>query len=143
MKKSAERSEDFLKLIKEWQDLEDKTIASADKMLSKTDNLLIRTTMEMIKNDSKKHKVMQQMIIDNLTKEALHLTPEELAPLSEMLTDHLEAEAKSLEIANTALKKSGLFVTRYILSYLIADEAKHHNLLTKLDEVKKATVFVT
>jgi hypothetical protein len=143
MKKSSERSEEFLKLIKEWQDLEDKTITSADLLLSKTSNPLIKTTMEMIKNDSEKHKVMQQMIIDNLTKEALHLTPEEIAPLSDMLSRHMTTEAKSIEIADAALEKSGLFVTRYILSYLIADERKHHMLLEKLNEVKKATVFVT
>ena len=86
---------------------------------------------------------MQQMIIDNLTKEALRLTPEDLAPLSDMLNKHTATEAKSIEIADNALQKSGLFVTRYILSYLLADERKHHMLLEKLNEVKKATVFVT
>jgi rubrerythrin len=38
---------------------------------------------------------------------------------------------------------SELFATRYVLSYLIADEQKHHNLLSKLNELKRATVFVT
>lgn len=144
MKKSIEKSEDFLKLIKEWQALEDKTIASSDELMSNTDNPLIKTTMQMIKNDSEKHKSMLQMIIDNLTKEALQLKPDDIAPLSEMLTRHMEIEAKSIDMANEALsmsKKS--FVTQYFLSYLVADEMKHHALLNKLDEVKKATVFVT
>ncbi len=143
MNKSTEKSEDFLNLIKEWQNLEEKTIAHAEEMISKTNNSLIKTTMQMIKDDSEKHKAMQQMIIDNLTKESLRLTPDDLIPLSDILNKHLEAEAKSVDIAETALKNSKLFVTRYILSYLLADEAKHHALLTKLDEVKKATVFVT
>lgn len=143
MKKAAENTEEFLTLMKEWQVLEDQTIASADELLKKTNNPLITMTMEMIRNDSEKHKAMQQMIIDNLTKEAVHLTPDELAPLSDMLNKHMEAEAKALSLADAALEKSELFITRYILSYLIADEAKHHSLINKLNELKRATVFVT
>lgn len=143
MKKTAENSEEFLKLIKDWYALEDKTIASAEELISKTNNPLVKMTMEMIKHDSEKHKVMQQMIIDNITKETVHLSPDELAPLSNLLNNHMEAEAKSLSLADAALEKSELFITRYILSYLIADETKHHNLINKLNELKRATIFVT
>jgi len=97
----------------------------------------------MIKHDSQKHKAMQQMLIDSLTKEPFILAPEELSAISEGLNKHLAAEAKSLELADEALKNCELFVTQYILSYLIADEQKHHNLLGKLNELKRATVFVT
>ncbi len=143
MVKSAETSEGFLNIIRDWQRLEETTIAYSDELMSKTSNPLIRTTMQMIKDDSEKHKAMQQMIIDNLTKEALRLTPDDLALLSEALDRHLEAEAKSVELARSALKDSKLFVTQYILSYLLADEEKHHALLSRLGEAKKATVFVT
>lgn len=142
-KKPVEESEEFLNLIKEWQALEDKTISNAEELISKSNNPLVKMTMDMIKHDSEKHKVMQQMIIDSITKEAIHLSPEELAPLSDMLNKHMEAEAKSLSLADAALEKSELFVTRYILSYLIADETKHHSLINKLNELKRATIFVT
>ena len=143
MKRPIEESEEFLNLIREWQALEEKTISSAEELMSKTNNPLVKMTMEMIRHDSEKHKVMQQMIIDSLTKEAIHLSPDELAPLSDMLNKHMETEAKSLAIADAALEKSELFVTRYILSYLIADETKHHSLINKLNELKRATIFVT
>lgn len=143
MKKSAENSEEFLSIIREWQALEEKTIQSAEELMSKTNNPIVKMTMEMIKHDSEKHKVMQQMIINNITKEAIHLSPDELAPLSDMLNKHMEAEAKSLSLADAALEKSELFIIRYILSYLIADETKHHNLINKLNELKRATIFVT
>ncbi len=142
-KKPMELSSQFLKIMREWQKLENATIKFSLDMLRRTKNPLIRMTMEMIKNDSQKHKVMQQMLIDSLTKEALHLSPEELAVLSDGLNKHIAAEAKSLELADEALKNSELFVTRYILSLLIADETKHHKLLGKLNELKRATVFVT
>lgn len=141
--KPAEFSDDFLKIIKEWQKLEDDTIKFSAEMLKKTKNPLIKMTMEMIKNDSQKHKAMQQMLINSLTKEALHISPEELAALSDGLNKHIVAEAKSLELADAALKNSELFVTRYILTHLMADETKHHSLLGKLNDLKRAVVFVT
>jgi len=142
-KKAAETSKEFLKAIKEWQKLEDDTINHAESLLKKSKNRLIKMTMEMIKHDSQKHKVMQQMLIDSITKEPFILSPDDLAQLSDGLNKHLAAEAKSLELADEALNNSELFVTRYILSYLIADEQKHHSLLGKLNELKRATVFVT
>lgn len=141
--KPVELSEKFLKVIKEWQKLEDETIMHADSLMKTTKNRLIKMTMEMIKHDSQKHKAMQQMLIDSIEKEPFILSPDDLSILSDGLNKHLAAEAKSLELADQALKNSELFVTRYILSYLLADEQKHHNLLGKLNELKRATVFVT
>jgi len=143
VKGPIEGAKPFLDTIREWQKLEDATIKFSEDMMKKTDNKLIRMTMEMIKHDSQKHKAMQQMLIDSLTKEPFILSPDDLASLSKGLNQHLAAEAKSLELADEALKNSELFVTRYILSYLLADEQKHHKLLSNLNELKRATVFVT
>jgi hypothetical protein len=142
-KKPAEQSAAFLKTIRDWQKLEDDTIRYADTLMKKSKNRLVKMTMEMIKHDSQKHKMMQQMLIDSVTKEPFILAPEELGAISEGLNKHLAAEAKSLELADEALNNCELFVTQYILSYLIADEQKHHSLLAKLNELKRATVFVT
>ena len=142
-KKAVEFSKEFLDVIKEWQRLEDETIRYADELMKKTNNRLIKMTMEMIRDDSHKHKMMQQMLIDSVTKEPFILSPDDLNALGTGLNKHMTAEAKSLELAEEALKNSELFVTRYVLSYLIADEHKHHNLLSKLEDLKRATVFVT
>lgn len=142
-KKPADVSKKLIKVLKDWQKLEDESIAHADATMKKTKNRLVKMTMEMIKHDSQKHRAMQQLLIDSLTKESLILAPDDLASLSDCLNKHLAAEAKTLELADQALQNSELFVTRYILSYLIADEQKHHSLLSKLNELKRATVFVT
>ena len=142
-KKPVELSKEFLGIIKEWQRLEDDTIKFSEELMKKTNNRLIRMTMEMIKSDSQKHKAMQQMLIDSITKEPFILSPDDLNALGSGLNKHITAEAKSLQLAEEALEKSELFVTRYVLSYLIADEHKHHNLLTRLEDLKRATVFVT
>lgn len=142
-KQPADVSKHLVKILKDWQKLEDETIKHSEATIRKSKNRLVTMTMEMIKNDSQKHRAMQQMLIDSLTKEPFILTPDDLSALSDGLNKHLAAEAKSLELADEALQNSELFVTRYILSYLIADEQKHHALLSKLNELKRATVFVT
>lgn len=142
-KRPADVTKSLIKVLRDWQKLEDESIAHADATIKKTRNKLVKMTMEMIKHDSQKHRVMQQMLIDSLTTESLTLEPDDLVNLSEGLNKHLAAEAKTLELADKALQNSELFITRYILSYLIADEQKHHSLLSKLNELKRATVFVT
>jgi hypothetical protein len=142
-KAMTDNTDKLCKGLKDWMKLEDETIQHAEKTLKKTKNKLVKMTMEMIKNDSLKHKAMQKLLLESLTEESLVLTPDDLIDLSEGLNEHLAAEAKTLEIADAALNNSKLFTTRYILSYLIADEQKHHSLLAKLNELKRAAVFVS
>ena len=145
MKKPMENTEEFLNIIKEWLALEERTIESAGELIKRTgNNPLVAMTMEMIKHDSGKHRVMLQMVIDNLTKEAVHLNTDELASLSNLLHRHMEIEAKSIVVANNALQKCELKIIRYILSALLNDEKNHHSQLHELnEELKRAAIFVT
>ena len=143
MKKTEETSEGLTNIVREWLALEDTTIASAEELIGKANNPFVRMRMEMVKHDSGKHKVMLQWILDNLTREATHLTPDEVAPLSALLHKHLEVEARSIVLATSALKKSRLRIVNYILSALLEDETKHHAQIILLDqEVKKAVYNV-
>ena len=128
--------EELAKVLKEWYTLEDQTIKLAEDLMKKSDNSFVKVIMEMIKRDSEKHKIMQQFAIDNLTKEAFHLTPQELIPLGEVLEKHIQAEAKSMGLANSAITMSRDYFVNFIVSYLMADEIKHHEMLTKLDHIK-------
>ncbi|MCX5718730.1 MAG: hypothetical protein NT055_01970 [Nitrospirae bacterium] len=130
-------TEELLKILNDWKGLEDKTIAFSEGFLKKSKNALVRMTMEMIKRDSQKHKVMLQAAIDHMTKEAMHISPDELFPLADTLDKHVEAEAKSMALANAALMKSKDFFVRYIVSYLSTDEAKHHDMLNRLDQIRR------
>lgn len=69
----AENTNKLITALEDWMELEDETIKQADATLRKTKNKLVKMTMEMIKNDSQKHKTMQKLLIDSLTKEALLL----------------------------------------------------------------------
>jgi hypothetical protein len=141
MKKAEETSGELSDIVREWIALEDTTIASAEGLIGKTNNPFVRMRMEMVRHDSGKHKVMLQWILDNLTREATHLTPDEVAPLSALLHKHLEVEARSIVLANSALKKSRLRIVNYILSALLEDETKHHAQILLLDEEVKKAVY--
>ena len=107
---------ELVKILKDWQSLEDQTIKLSGELMAKSGNAFIKVTTEMIKKDSEKHKVMLQFAIDHLTKESVRLTPQDLFPLSDVLDKHLRAEAKSLSIANSAVTKNKDVFTGYTRS---------------------------
>lgn len=129
-------TEELANIIQDWKDLEDDTISLANHLLNDSSNDFVKVIMEMIKRDSEKHKVMQKFVIDHLTKKAFHLTPQELIPLADVLEKHIQAEAKSMSLANKAKTKSKDFFVNFMISYLMADEVKHHEMLTMLDQIK-------
>jgi len=125
--------------FKEWQNLENDTRGLAEDLQKKTSNPFIQMIMEVIKRDSEKHKVMQQFVIDALTKEAVHLSPDEIMPLSEVLEKHIKAEAKSMALAHEcAVVETKNYFVDFVVNALMEDEAKHHSMLKTLDHIKGA-----
>jgi hypothetical protein len=136
----AQRKYDRLvKHFKEWQSLENETLGLATTLQKKSDNPFVRMIMEVIKRDSEKHKIMQQFIIDALSKEAVRLSPEELIPIADILEKHINAEAKSMALANAcAVEESKNYFVDFVVDMLMEDEAKHHLMLKTLDHIKGA-----
>lgn len=122
--------------FKEWQKLEDETIRLSQDLKKKSDNPFVKMIMEIIGRDSEKHKIMQQFIIDSFTKEAMHLAPQDLIPLADVLEKHIKAEAKSMGLANACIAGTHNFFASFVASALINDEVKHHEMLTMLDHIK-------
>ena len=135
--KGPERPEELVQALREWQAIERQSIDTCTELMEKTDNLLVRQIMEIIRNDSVQHHRVQQFIIDSLTKEAVKLTPEELAQVWDEITAHDEVERKTVELAKKLRDKCTFFVQRALLEYLITDEEKHDHLLSSLEDFKK------
>jgi hypothetical protein len=128
--------EGVIKNFKQWQELENETRSLSEDLQKKSDNPFVRLVMEIIKRDSEKHKIMQQFVIDSFTKEAIHLAPQDLIPLADVLEKHIKAEAKSMGLANACIAGTKNFFASFVSSLLIADEVKHHEMLTMLDQIK-------
>ena len=128
-------------LVERWQGLEDKTILSADAIADKANNPLIKTVMHMIQHDSRKHKLMLRSILDMQKSEALHLSPDELQSLAQMLNAHMELEAEAIDVAANCFAGNRLFATTYLLSSLMEEEMKHHRMIAELlDSLKLESI---
>ncbi|MFO8011562.1 MAG: hypothetical protein R6U89_12280 [Dehalococcoidia bacterium] len=137
---TKELQEQLVSDMKEWQGVENASIASTGRMLEKSDNQIVRMVMEIIQHDSITHHHVQQIIIDSLTEKAISLSPEELAEIWEMVEHHVELEKKTIELARRVLDSihdSYMVVQQYLLEYLLEDEQKHSNMLYRMDEIKR------
>jgi hypothetical protein len=126
--------------MKRWQKIEDASIASTGRIIEKTDNPIIRLTMEIIQRDSQMHYLVQEWIADSLEKKAVALTPDELNVIWDLVERHISLEKRMMEIVEQtlgSLKGKRMVVQEYLLSYLLEDETKHNNLLAKLETIKK------
>lgn len=135
--KGQERTEKLLKTLRDWQGIERHAIETTTKIMEKTDNLLIRQIMEIIRNDSVQHHRVQQFIIDSLTKQPVTLSHDELAQIWEEIEAHDKVERKTIEMAKECKEECKFFVQQALLEYLIADEQKHDLILSGLENFKK------
>lgn len=135
--KGQERTDKLIKTLREWQGIERNAIETTTKIMEKTDNLLIRQFMEIIRNDSVQHHRVQQFIIDSLTKQPVSLTHEELAQIWEEIEAHDKVEKKTIQLANECKEECRFFVQRALLTYLITDEQKHDFIIQELENFKK------
>ena len=125
--------------MKDWQKIENAAVQQTGKIMSMTENPLIRTVMEVIQRDSNMHHRVQQMIIDSLEKEVVHINVDDLASCWDAIEKHIEIEKKTVELATKALEAlKGLKYPyqQYLIDYLLEDEKKHDHLLEALSLVK-------
>jgi hypothetical protein len=136
MLRAKENIENLVNLLKRWQSIEDDSINNTTEIIKRANNPIIHLIMEIIRQDSVTHRKVQQMIIDNFEKIPICLDPEELINLWELISEHDEAEKKTIELATYALEQNDAPIVKMLLEYLIADETKHDRLLISLEKFK-------
>jgi hypothetical protein len=141
MKKATGNSGDLLDLMVEWQDTETGNILYAKEQLPKAKNPLTKTMLKVIMLEAERNSLIQQMIVESIRKEAVHLSPEELGSLSGHLNRYIEAEEKVLCHAEAAAKRNEPLVPMSLLTFLISDLKQQNCLLMKFDnELKNASI---
>jgi len=135
-----ETQEKLIANMRNWQKIENASVASTGRVIEKTDNPIVRLVMEIIQRDSQMHYRVQELIADSLEK-SVAVTPEEIGDVWGMIEDHIKLEKKTLELAEMALESikgsKGMLVQAYLLEYLMDDEKKHNQLLERLANVQK------
>jgi rubrerythrin len=136
-KTGAQRTQEMVDAMRQWQGIERDAIDTCTGLMEKTDNLLIRQIMEIIRNDSVQHHRVQQFIIDSLTRTPVQLTPDDLAVIWDEIEKHDEAERETIKLGKELAKDCPFFVQKTLLDYLIYDEEKHDKLLGELEKFKR------
>ncbi len=132
-----ERQKFTVDVLRQWQGIERDAIETTAQIMEKTDNLLIRQIMEIIRNDSVQHHRVQQFLIDSVTKQAITLSPDELAEVWGQIEAHDELERQTIELAKQLLEQTTEPVQKILLNYLLTDEEKHDGILNELNDFKK------
>jgi hypothetical protein len=133
--------EEIVSNMRKWQKVEDASVSSTGQVIEKTDNPLVRLVMEIIQRDSQLHYQVQQFIADSIEHKAVSLTPDELGQVWGMIEKHIEIEKKTVELGEQAIAalkgQQGMIVQGYLINYLLTDERKHNELLSRLDDIKR------
>lgn len=141
MKKYTGKSGEVIDAISHGQEIECRNIEYAEIELPQAKNRLVKTVLETLRLEAKKHHLIQEMIAESIKEDSVNLSPDELQEFSTHVNKYLEAEGKALSFAKQALEKSNLPVPHYLLSYLVADLKMQNGLLTRFeDELKAASV---
>jgi hypothetical protein len=141
MAKAIRKGKDIVDLMTDWQGVEACTVEFANKEMRKADNPLIKTMLQVIGLEAEKHRLLQQMIVDSEKKEAVSLSPDELAVLSGHLNRYLEAEGKEMCCAEEAGMGNKPYITRYLISYLLEDLRSQSCIMRHFeDELKNASI---
>jgi len=136
-KSGPERTAEAVAVLRQWQGIERDAIETTAQIMEKTDNLLIRQIMEIIRNDSVQHHRVQQFLIDSMTKTPITLQPEELAEVWGQIEAHDELERQTIELAKNLREQSTSPVANVLIDYLLRDEEKHDTLLGDLEQLKR------
>jgi restriction endonuclease Mrr len=137
---TKENEKQLVEILKNWQHVENHSIAQTAGIIDKTSNPVIQIIMSIIQRDSAMHHRVQQFIVDSLETRALSLTPEDLAQVWDAIEAHIEAEKQTeslIAAAQKALAGTKNVVQAYLLSYLEHDEKKHDKLLEDLALIKR------
>ena len=131
-----ERQKFTIDVLRQWQGIERDAIETTAQIMEKTDNLLIRQIMEIIRNDSVQHHRVQQFLIDSITRTPVTLSPEDLAEVWGQIEAHDELERQTIELAKELKEQTTEPMHVILLDYLLRDEEKHDTILGDLEKFK-------
>jgi hypothetical protein len=137
---TKELQEQIIENMKQWQKIENASVAQMAAIMEKTDNPLISIVMEIIQRDSQMHHRVQQMVIDSLESQTVSLSPDQLGDVWDKIEDHIALEKETIRLMEDSMKAlqgKKMVVQEYLLTYLKYDEEKHDVLLDALEKIKK------
>ena len=126
------KKELFIKTVREWQSIKANSSKRIWELMQKVKSPLIMETLDIMKQDAVRHRVLLQIIIDTMEGKGDSVDLKELADLSSTLREHLTVENRMIHLASHTYESSHQNIAQYITSFIIADEKKNNEMLNKL-----------
>jgi hypothetical protein len=125
----------FEKLLQDWVVIEDKSINAANDLMGKSKNPMVTAIIDLVKQDSEKHRNILKAIQYNLDH-AVTFTNDDMKMVDTFITNHAAMEKNAVETAEQALEMSSLPIPRFLLENLLLDEKRHDAYMEELNELK-------
>ena len=90
--------------MQQWQQIENASVASTQKVIESTDNHLVKLVMEIIKRDSEYHHFVQDFIVRSLQSSTIALSIDDLEKIWDKIEKHIELEKKTIKFAKDSLE---------------------------------------
>ena len=132
--------EKIVATLKRWQKIEEEAIVSLTEIVEAFQNPLPRTVFEIIRQDSRNHRQVQELLTQAGEEKGFTLTVEEMEELSKVIARHVEVEKRMIEATLEALdsiKGKNMILHEYFMKYLQEEEKKHLDLLKGLENIKR------
>lgn len=131
----------LLEIVRRWQRAENTAVGLSARVMEQTSNPLMRLVAEIIQSDSLLHHRVQQMIIDDIEhNNVLEPSDDEFESVWGDLTDAIQIEDRFIEWGEKSvdnLKARGNRIQAFLLTYLLAAERQHKDLLEALKKLRK------
>jgi rubrerythrin len=125
----------LLKFLEEQIKVEHEIVESLDKALTGMENPAVKGTLKGISLDSLKHAQMYASAIELLTKVPKALAEEQLDKQRNLVKKHIEIEVKLIKRIDEQLPNIKDEKVKLLLSAILEDEKRHHELLKRVLEI--------
>ncbi|MBS7653484.1 ferritin-like domain-containing protein [Candidatus Bathyarchaeota archaeon] len=121
--------------IRRQIEIEREIVASLNEGLADIDNPAVREVLKGISLDSTKHAGMYSAALDLMTKTPKALTQEQLDRQVALVERHIRMEAELIKRISETLPSIEEEKIRFLLSAILEDEKRHHELLKRVLEI--------
>jgi len=135
---TREQQQRIVSTIRDWGLLEQESSEYIEQVKAKCSNPLVFLVMDIIENDARLHKRLQEFIVNTLEHEPLTLSPDEVDEVIGLMRNHTRLKARMVEkVENTMemTKDKSLGIQKFLLKTLLADEKKHKEMLEGIEKV--------
>ena len=127
--------EQLIEFLKDQVKVENKIVDALNKSLPEIENSTVKGVLKGISLDSVKHAEMYASAIRLMTTVSKALTQENLDKQQDLVEKHIQIEAELIKKISKTLPSVKDNKVRLLLTAILEDEKRHHELLKKVLEI--------